>query len=459
VDSDGKFTTWDISDLANPKKIKTWDGSINIIVFSRDGNLMASMDYDNTVTIWNTTDFVKLSTISMNNDQVNAIELSTDGKTLAIMGGKIAFWDISDPKKPVQLVTLPQEIDEMDDMVFNSDGKFMASISDKTIILWDVSNPASPTRLSVLEGHSNRVISIAFSPTDATLLASGSADRTVILWNISDPRNPQKFNTLGNHSDFVNTIAFSPDGTMLASGSYDTRVNLWNISNPEAPVLISKMIGHTGSLNRVAFSPLGGFIASQGFDDKIIFWDINPESWAQKACAITGGDFTSSQWNQFFPSEEYHQTCEPFNIAQEETALVPAPTVEQSLPALLVCTSDQTPSCTPPTYKELDTFCVDNNSYGLYNLSLNTTFEVLTPGFTCINEEVNSLGEPRISCTGPVDKEFQVSFCNSTCSNALETSNQCQAGSGLNSAQGCCAPISSTSNGCVTETLTLPGCE
>ena len=175
--------------------------------------------------------------------------------------------------------------------------------------------------------------------------------------------------------------------------------------------------------------------------------------------ANTGGDFTDTEWNQFFPSDEYRPTCKPFTVAQEEAVLLPVPIADQSLSPLLVCTSDQTPSCTPPTFKELDASCVDNNSYGLYNLSLNTTFEALTPGFTCINEEENSLGEPRIPCTGPADKEFEVSFCNSTCSNTLETSYQCEAGFGLNSAQGCCAPISSTSNGCVTETLILVGCE
>ena len=464
--SDGKLAIWDVADPADPAKIKTLSGPINITVFSRDGNLMATSDYGNTVTLWNAADFAKLGTIKIDNDSVNAIELSTDGKTLAVIGDKIVFWNITDPKKPAKLTTLPQQTGEMSDMVFNSDGKFMAAIADKTIILWDVSNPASPTRLSVLEGHSNTISSIAFSPTDPNLLASASWDKTVILWNISDPRNPQMVNTLSNHSDWINTIAFSPDGTMLASGSDDKRVNLWNISNPEAPALISKMIGHTDSVGAVAFSPPGGLIASFGYENRIIFWDINPESWAQKACFISGGDFTILEWNQFFPSEQYRQTCEPFHA--DEGLVVPAtggeppiipPTVGQASTPFPVCTSDQIPGCTLPASKKLDEFCTDNNSYGLYNLPINTTFEVLTPGFTCIYEKSNSLGEPRISCTGPTNKEFEVSFCNSTCSNTLETSYDCEAGFGLNSAQGCCAPISSTSNGCVTETLTLLGCK
>jgi WD40 repeat protein len=461
--SDGKFQVWDISDLANPEKTETLDGSINDAVFSRDGLLMASSsDNDNIVTLWDAADFAQLSKIiKADNNSVSAIGFSPDGKILAVNGKKIIFWDITDPEKPVQLTILPQQDKEMGDMVFNADGKFMASIAGKNIVLWDVSNPASPARLSVLEGHSNTVNSIAFSPIDPALLASAGSDKTTILWNITDPPKPQRSYTLGNHSDRVNSISFSPDGTMLASGSDDMQVNLWNISNPELPSLISKMIGHSARVTTVAFNPFGDFIASLGDDNKIIFWDINPESWAQKACSIAGGDFTINEWNQFFPSEDYRQTCKPFPEAQVVTAtLVPAPTAElpQSSAPLPVCTNDQIPACTVPASDKLDEFCVDNNSYGLYQLPLNTTYEVLTPGFTCINEKNNQKGEPRISCTGPTNKEFQISFCNSTCSNPLEPSNQCEAGFGLNSAQGCCAPLPTTNIGCVTETLKLVGC-
>jgi len=459
--ADGKLAIWDISNLASPEKIQTLDGVINVAVFSRDGKRMASSGKDNIVTIWDAEDFTKLGTVKIDNDTVNAIELNPDGNTLAAIGKKIILWNITDPQKPAQLAVLSQQDGEMADMVFNSDGKFMASIADKNVVLWDVSNPASPVRLSVLEGHANTINSLAFSPTNPNLLASGSSDKTVILWNISDPRNPQKVNTLGNHSDWVKTISFSPDGTMLASGSDDEQVNLWNITNPESPALISKMIGHTDSILTVAFSPLGDLIASLGYDNKIIFWDINPESWAQKACSIAGGDLTVVEWNQFFPSEKYRQTCELLPPVQEETAaFAPLPAAgAESLTSLPVCASDPASSCVLPASDKLDEFCVDNNSYGLYKLPINTTFEVNTSGFTCISEKNNSLGEPRISCTGPTNKDFQVTFCNSTCSVALEPSNQCETGFGLNSAQGCCAPIPAADNGCVTETLKLVGCK
>ena len=70
---------------------------------------------------------------------------------------------------------------------------------------------------TTLEGHTDLVWSVAFSPNGQTL-ASGSQDRTIRLWN---PNNGNLKRTLTGHRDAVNSVAFSPDGRTLASGSWD----------------------------------------------------------------------------------------------------------------------------------------------------------------------------------------------------------------------------------------------
>ena len=66
--------------------------------------------------------------------------------------------------------------------MFSLDGTTLASGSwDNTVRLWDV---VSGQEKAVLQGHTDRITSVAFSPDGATL-ASRSSDGTVLMWDMS----------------------------------------------------------------------------------------------------------------------------------------------------------------------------------------------------------------------------------------------------------------------------------
>ncbi len=109
-------------------------------------------------------------------------------------------------------------------------------------------------RLGDLEGHTEFVWSVAFSP-DGTTLASGSADRTLRLWSVADGT---LLRTL-EHEHMVTGVAFAPDGTTLAWGSDEVR--LWRISDG---MLLRTLEGHPYGVYGVAFSPDGTLLASSG---------------------------------------------------------------------------------------------------------------------------------------------------------------------------------------------------
>jgi WD40 repeat protein len=87
--------------------------------------------------------------------------------------------------------------------------------------LWDT---ASGQQIAMLEGHTDWVRAVAFSP-DGRLLASASADRSVWLW---DTARGRQIAMLEGHTDWVRGVAFSPDGRLLASAGNDRSVRLWD---------------------------------------------------------------------------------------------------------------------------------------------------------------------------------------------------------------------------------------
>jgi WD40 repeat protein len=59
-------------------------------------------------------------------------------------------------------------------------------------------------------------------------LASGSEDNTVKLWSVESQK---EVTTLQGHSEYVYSVVFSPDGKYLASGSDDNTVKLWSVES------------------------------------------------------------------------------------------------------------------------------------------------------------------------------------------------------------------------------------
>jgi WD40 repeat protein len=166
-------------------------------------------------------------------------------------------------------------------------------------------------------------MSLAFSP-DSRTLASASLDKSAMLWDLSNPKEPERLGEPLRHNDMVISVIFSPDGKMLASASCDRRIgdetcplseiSVWDVSDPVAALPLGQpLTTHRYFIVSLTFSPDGRVLASSGSDGSdgsIILWDIDPRSWVERACRKAGRNFTSSEWERYFPDEEYHATCE-----------------------------------------------------------------------------------------------------------------------------------------------------
>ncbi|CAM0142958.1 ribosome assembly [Umbelopsis sp. WA50703] len=125
---------------------------------------------------------------------------------------------------------------------------------------------------STLSGHTEAILSVAFSP-DGTQLATGSGDTTVRIWDLNT-ETPQ--HTLKGHKNWVLYIAWSPDGKTLASGSMDNTVRLWDPKTGKA--IGDALRGHTKWITCLTWEPYhlnskANRLASSSKDHTVRVWD------------------------------------------------------------------------------------------------------------------------------------------------------------------------------------------
>uniref|UniRef100_A0A671LN64 Notchless protein homolog 1 n=1 Tax=Sinocyclocheilus anshuiensis TaxID=1608454 RepID=A0A671LN64_9TELE len=118
---------------------------------------------------------------------------------------------------------------------------------------------------SSLEGHTEAVTSVAFSPT-GKYLASGSGDTTVRFWDLS---TETPHHTARGHTHWVLSIAWSPDGKKLASGCKNNcSIRIWDTVLGRCDKILT---GHTQSVTCVKWGG-DGLLYTSSQDRTVKVW-------------------------------------------------------------------------------------------------------------------------------------------------------------------------------------------
>ena len=125
-----------------------------------------------------------------------------------------------------------------------------------------------PKLLATLQGHTDLVKAVAFSP-DGKLIASGSQDKSVKFWAVSSHKLIDSLFDNSSEVRSVRSIAFSPDGESLA---ISTGKVIYLLEVGTRKVIGALESSETGNWT-LAFSPGGKTLAVTGFGGWIRLWD------------------------------------------------------------------------------------------------------------------------------------------------------------------------------------------
>jgi len=195
--------------------------------------------------------------IDCSQDEAEAMAVSADGRTIATgtSSGKVHLWDASTGAK---LRTLGESREPVHSLAFSADGMHLAAGGGEyksdgrrtAVTVWNLA--ADQPRLN-LEGHNNRVGSVAFHP-DGKRLVSADWDGVARVWQIP---TGELLDVLRCGSS-TTKACFSPDGRRLATAAPPS-VRVWDTGSYEC--LASIPIDDVYPPPAIAFSPDGQVLA------------------------------------------------------------------------------------------------------------------------------------------------------------------------------------------------------
>lgn len=196
---------------------------------------------------------------------VRSVAYSADGRLIAAGHGDglVRLWDAGASRSAGRV--LNGHTDVVSAVAFSPDVQLLVSGGrDNSLVVW---NMQDETRVRTLQ-HGAAVRDVAFSP-DGALVAVATEDRLVTLWNIVDGTQAR---ILRGHESRVISVAFSPDGTQLAAGSEGINILRWNVANG---TLLQPLTGHTEAVRSLEYSPDGTRLLSTSTDNTARIWDVN----------------------------------------------------------------------------------------------------------------------------------------------------------------------------------------
>jgi WD40 repeat protein/transcriptional regulator with XRE-family HTH domain len=260
--ADNTARVWDIDTGREVSRVQ-YDGLVEAVAFSPDGQYVASGSTDGYLTLTKSVGSTVIARMAMDkNFPVYRIAFRPDGGALAAAGYQFNAKVFSVPGG--QEITHMAHTNGIQSIAFSPDGRRTVTAgNDGTGHVWDASTGQEIVRLPLEDG--NDVYLAAISP-DGEHVALASDHNEVRVWMASKPWQTAGLAVGG----IAYKAAFSPDGRYLAAGNAAGAVYVWDASSGQEV----QSWQTRGAVYPVRFTQDSRFLAAASYDGDAYVWQL-----------------------------------------------------------------------------------------------------------------------------------------------------------------------------------------
>ncbi len=275
-DGDRTVMVWDLKTGDVTATLKGHAADLFALAYSPDGKRLVSAGSDG-VKVWDLKTGVAVRTLAAGANRFWQLGLSPDGKRIACGDLATRTVKVFDAESGEVLGNLLGHTDDILAAAYSSDGKLLATGSDKELLLWDAEKLDQVKKIDTPAGW------LAFATDGKTLLTARhdhngpDHNHVVTRWDLQTFEG-RPLPALSTRAGWP-VYRLSPDGktlyTLLAHGpkgdEYEARIRAYDAATGKD---LFPPQGHTGYVRSVAYSPDGKRIASVAADLGIRLWDV-----------------------------------------------------------------------------------------------------------------------------------------------------------------------------------------
>ncbi|KAG0069263.1 hypothetical protein BGZ90_000260, partial [Linnemannia elongata] len=270
---DDKALLWDTVSGSPGPVLQGHTYLITGIAFSPNGQLIATSSVDHKVKLWDASTADVIFTYGGHSNSVTDVAFSPDGLTIASGSedGTVRLWEVNSSRSSI---ILQDQIGDAHLVAYSPDGFTIQFVDrDRQYIGQGDATTGACGPVSFELPDSQAIYSIAFS-AEGNRVAVGCENGSV---RVCDTSTDAAGSVLEGHSNVVLVLAYSICGRWIASSDDDRIVRLWDLHDTEQQyVLIDAGAGGDNRIGGLKFSPTGHQLAVCSWCGK--FWIFDPRT-------------------------------------------------------------------------------------------------------------------------------------------------------------------------------------